>query len=127
MRTRKRYAVIAVLFVAGLFTGFYVGSTDPQSLFNRETSWDPMVSLLLTGVYLVAIVGGSLVLTGATDEVQRQAQYKAVAVAGGTYMILYPAWFMLWKGGHVPEPHHGVVFLVFWLSLAGASFWYRFR
>jgi hypothetical protein len=34
---------------------------------------------------------------------------------------------MLWKGGHVPEPHHGALFMAFWLCLAGASAWYRFR
>ena len=126
-RNRKRYAVLTVLFAAGLFSGYYVGHTDASSLFNRETSWDPNVSLLLAAIFVIAIVGGSVALHGTTDEVQRQAQYKAVAAAGAVYMLLYPTWFMLWKGGHVPEPHHGVMFLVFWLSLAGASLWYRFR
>ena len=127
MRRRKRYAVIAVLFAAGLGTGFYVGQSDPQSLFNREASWDPMISLLFTGIFLVAIIGGSIALHGNTDEVQRQAQYKAIALAGAVYMLLYPSWFMLWKGGHVAEPQHGILFVTFWLSLAGASLWYRFR
>jgi hypothetical protein len=127
VRRRKRYAVLTVLFAAGLFSGYYVGHTDAASLFNRETSWAPNVSLLLTAVYVIAIIGGSVALHGSTDEVQRQAQYKAVAAAGALYMLLYPSWFMLWKGAHVPEPHHGILFLVFWLSLAGASLWYRFR
>ena len=126
-RRRKRNLVLGILFAAGLATGFYVGHTDPQSLFNRETSWNPAVSLLLTAVFVLAIVGGSIALHGNTDEVERQAQYKAVALAGAGYMLLYPSWFMLWKGGHVPEPNHGIVFLVFWLSLAGGSLWYRFR
>lgn len=127
MRRRKRYAVVAVLFAAGLFTGFWVGSSNPESLFDRETGWDPAMSLLFTAIFLVAIIGSSIVLHGNTDEVQRQAQYKAVAFAGGIYMILYPSWFMLWKGAHVPEPHHGLLFVIFWLCLAGASLWYRYR
>jgi hypothetical protein len=127
LRRRKRNGVIAALFVAGLFTGYYVGHTDPGSLFDREASWDPAVSLVLAAIFLLGMIGGSIALHGNTDEVQRQAQYKAVAVAGGVYMLLYPTWFMLWKGGHVPEPHHGIAFLVFWLCLAAASLWYRFR
>jgi hypothetical protein len=126
-RRRKRYVVLAVLFAAGLFTGFYVGHTNPESMFDRESSWNPAVSLLLTAIFLIAIVGGSIALHGNTDELERQNQYKAVAISAGVYMLLYPSWFMLWKGGHVPEPHHGIVFVVFWLSLAGASLWYRFR
>ena len=127
LRRRKRYAVIAVLFAAGLFSGFYVGKTDPQSLFNAEASWNPAVSLLLTAVFLLAVVGGGFALHGNTDEVERQGQYKAVSLAAAVYMLLYPSWFMLWKGGHVPEPNHGILFVVFWLSLACASLWYRFR
>jgi hypothetical protein len=96
-------------------------------MFNRETSWNPAVSLLLTAIFLLSVIGGSLVLHGNTDEVERQSQYKAVSIGAGAYILLYPSWFMLWKGGHVPEPNHGVVFLVFWLSLSAASIWYRFR
>jgi hypothetical protein len=126
-RRRKKYAVLSVLFAAGLFTGLYVGRSGPHSLLDRQASWDPAVSLALAAIFVVAVVGGSIALHGGTDEVQRQAQYKAVTVAGGVYMLLYPAWFMLWKGGHVPEPHHAVLFVAFWLSLAGASLWYRLR
>ena len=127
LRRRKRSTVLGVLFAAGLFTGYYIGHSDPESLFNREMSWDPNVSLLLTAIFVIGIVGGSIALHGSTDEVQRQAQYKAVALAGAAYMLLYPSWFMLWKGGHLSEPHHGLMFMIFWLSLAGASLWYKFR
>jgi hypothetical protein len=127
LRRRKRYAVVAVLFTAGLVTGWYAGHSEQGSFFSGEANWDPTVSLVLTAMFLITIVGGSLVLHGSTDEVQRQAQFKATAIAGGAYMLLYPAWFMLWKGGHVAEPQHGILFVVFWLCLAGASIWYRFR
>jgi hypothetical protein len=90
-RRRRRYTVLAVLFAAGLFTGFYAGQSDPDILFSREASWDPTVSLALTAIFVIAIVGGSIVLHGSTDEVQRQAQYKAVTVAGAVYMLLYPS------------------------------------
>ena len=77
--------------------------------------------------FLIAVVGGGVVLHRSTDEVERHGQYKAVALAAAVYMRLYPSWFMLWKGGHNPEPNHAIVFVVFRLSLACATVWYRLR
>lgn len=124
---RRRFLVLGCLFAAGLFSGFYIGHTDPASLFDAEARWSPLVSLVLTGIFLAAMIGGSLALRGSMDELQRQTQYKAVSLAGAVYMLVYPSWFMLWKGGFVAEPAHGPLFILFWLSLATASVWYRFR
>ena len=33
------------------------------------------------------------------DEVERQRGYKAVSFAGAVLMVVYPTWFLLWKGG----------------------------
>ena len=49
------------------------------------------------------------------------------ALAGAGYMLAYPAWFLLWKGGVVAEPIHWVLFVGFWLLLAGGTIFYRFR
>lgn len=124
---RKRIAILSALFAAGLFTGFYIGFTDASTLFDGKAKWSPGVSLALLATFLIAMIGGSFALKDHMDEVQRQTAYKAGSFAGAAYLIGYPAWFLLWKGDFVAEPHHAVLFVMFWLSLAGASIWYRFR
>lgn len=123
----RRNAVIAALFAAGLVTGFYVGYQDGHAKLGIGGSWSPALALGLVAIYLVAVIGGGLLLNGNFDEVERQRSYKAVSFAGAVYIIVYPVWFLLWKGGLAAEPIHWATFGIFWLSLAGASLWYRFR
>ena len=40
------------------------------------------------------------------------------------FVVAYPAWFLLWKGGLLPEPHHLALFLIFY---AGAFLGYCIR
>jgi hypothetical protein len=61
------------------------------------------------------------------DEVDRQRGYKAASFAGTVLIVVYPAWYFLWRGGLVVEPIHWLLFGLFWLSLAFATLWYRFR
>jgi hypothetical protein len=124
---RRRVMIYGALFATGLLAGLYVGGSDPAPLFDREARWNPAVSLVLVAFLIVATTAGNLALRGSMDEVQRQARYKAAAFAGTAYLIAYPVWFILWKGRFVAEPEHGPIFILFWLCLAGASLWYRFR
>lgn len=127
-RRRRRTIVIGALFVAGMGTGFYMGYTDGAAYFEgRASVWSPTVAALLAAVYLIAIVGGSIALRGVMDEVERERSYKAGSLAGAVLMVVYPLWFLLWKGGFVVEPVHWVLFILFWLSLAGGMIWYKFR
>lgn len=126
-RRRKRGLVIGALFVAGLFTGFYVGHQEAETFFDGGSFWSPTVSLVLAGIYLVALIGGSLVLNGVMDEHERHRGYKTASLAGAVYLTVYPLWFLLWKGGFAPEPIHWLLFVLFWLSLALGTLWYRFR
>ena len=127
-RRRRRGIVIGGLFVAGMITGAYMGYTDGAAMIeNRASVWSPTVAASLAALYLAAILGGSLLLNGVMDEVERQRSYKAVSFAGAVLILVYPIWFLLWKGGFVVEPIHWVIFVLFWLSLALASLWYRFR
>ena len=127
-RRRKRWLIFAVLavigFVPGLYVGFQHGAAAAQS---QPLVWSPTVAALLAGLYLVAVAGGGILMNSVMDEVERQRGYKAVSFAGAALMVVYPTWFLLWKGGFVPEPVHWMLFVLFWLSLALASLFYRFR
>lgn len=127
-RRRKRWAIVAALAVAGFVPGLYLGYNDGAALAeSRSGIWSPALSLGLIGLYLGAVIGGHFLLRNVTDEVDRQNGYKAASFAGFTLMVVYPIWFLLWRGGFVPEPIHWMLFLLFWLSLALASLFYRFR
>jgi hypothetical protein len=127
-RRRRRWLIVAALagigFVPGLYVGFQHGAAAAES---RPLEWSPAFAASLAGLYLVAMAVGSLLLNRVMDEVERQRGYKAVSFAGAALMVVYPTWFLLWKGGFVAEPVHWMLFVLFWLSLALASLWYRFR
>jgi hypothetical protein len=127
-RRRKRWVIVVALAVAGFVPGLYLGKNHGAALAEGGSAlWSPTLSMALAGLYLAAVVGGGLLLRGVTDEVERQNGYKAASFAGMALMLVYPVWFLLWKGGFVHEPIHWVLFVIFWLSLVLASLWYRFR
>ena len=124
---RRRALTIGALVLVGGFSGFYVGLNEARAFFDGGSFWTPGVSLVLSALFIAAMIGGSILLQSSMDEVERDRSYKAAAAAGASFLLLYPLWFLLWKGGFVPEPIHWMLFLVFWATLALASLWYRFR
>lgn len=127
-RRRKRWLIVAALAVAGVVPGFYLGYQDGAALAESRTAiWPPTLVVALAGLYLVAVVGGGILLNKVADELDRQRSYKAVSFAGAVLMIVYPVWYLLWRGDLVLEPVHWMLFLLFWLSLALASLFHRFR
>ena len=127
-RRRKRWLIVGALAIVGVVPGFYLGYQDGAAMAqNRPAVWSPTFAAVMAGVYLFAVIGGGILLSRVTDELERQRGYKAVSFAGTALMLVYPTWYLLWRGGFVPEPVHWMLFLLFWLSLALASLYYRFR
>ena len=126
-RRRRKMIVIGGIVLIGFIGGFITGYTEAESLFTGPRIWPAPFAIGLAFSYLAAIVGGGIALARHTDEFEQQTQYKAVAVAAAGYLLIYPPWFLLWMADLVREPMHGVLFLVFWVSLALASLFYRFR
>ncbi len=125
-RRRRKLLIIGMLAASGFVPGLLVGMTDAGSLLEGGT-WSPAAAIGLAVDFLVAVGFGSWVLWRQTDEFQRAAQYKAVALAGGVYVIAYPIWFFLWKGGLAGEPLHWVLFVGFYLAMVIGLVAYRPR
>lgn len=127
-RRRKRWLIVAGLFAIGVVSGYSAGhyNVEPQAL-PSAWAWSPTVAAILAGVYLIASVAGSFLMNAVLDEVDRQRGYKAMSFAGTALIVVYPAWYMLWRGGLAAEPAHWMLFVLFWLSIALATLWYRFR
>lgn len=127
VRRNRKLQIIGGVFAIGMIVGFLVGYQDAQALFDGSRAWPPAMAIGIALSYLGAVIGGGAALSRHTDEFERMAQYRAVAFAALVYMLVYPVWFALWMGALVPEPQHGVLFIAFWASLAGASLFQRFR
>lgn len=127
-RRRQRWLIVAALTLVGVVPGFYLGYQDGSAMAqSRPLAWPPALAAGLAGLYLLALIGGGLLMNRVMDEVERQRGYKAVSFAGTVLMVVYPTWFLLWRGGFVPEPVHWMLFVLFWASLALATLWHRFR
>lgn len=123
--TRNRMIIFGLLFGVGLAAGIAAGNHAADNGFGG--TWPPAISIGTAILYVIAIIAGSVALSRVTDEVERAQSYKAVALAGAGYVLAYPVWFLLWKGGVAAEPIHWVLFVGFWLLLAGGTIFYRFR
>ena len=125
---RKRMMLFGCLFAGGLATGFYVGFREAGAIFHGEDGlWSPALALGMIAFFLIAIAAGSWILNGVMDELERARTYKAASMGGTLFMLAYPVWFLLWKGGFVREPIHWVMYAFFVFALLGAMAWYRIR
>ena len=124
---RNSKIVKGLLFGVGVASGAAIGFHVASNDLDFGAQWPPVISAGIAVLYLLAIGLGSIALSRLTDEVERYRNYKAAALAGAVYLVLYPVWFLLWKGGFVVEPVHWVLFVTFWFSLAAGSIYYRFR
>ena len=126
-RRRRKYWIIGVLAGIGFVAGFTAGFTQPHRLFDPSLSWSPALTVSLAVAWLVAVIGGGLLYGRHFDEFELANGYKAAAVGAGAYIVLYPVWLLLWKGGVLPEPMHFVIFLAFMAVTMVASLFYRVR
>lgn len=115
------------LFAAGLPCGAYLGWSLAANDLDLSAPISPVAALAMIAVFLLANIAGWVSLSKVIDEVERQNSYKAAAFAGAAYLVGYPVWFLLWKGGFTGEPIHWLLFVLFWFSLASAAVYYRIR
>lgn len=96
-------AVTGATFMLAI--GGFRGLADPKM--------SPPIAIVLTILYVVTIAVCSVIASRQSDEHEQSLSLWAYAYAGGTYLAVYPPWYLLWKGGLVREPQHGALFLLF--------------
>lgn len=124
---RQLKIIKGILFGIGLACGVLIGWHIGFNGLNLSDPWPPAMAAGIASLYVVAMIAGSVALSRVMDEVEKQRSYKAGALAGAIYVIVYPVWFLLWKGGFMIEPIHWLLFILFWVSLASGTIYYRFR
>jgi protein-S-isoprenylcysteine O-methyltransferase Ste14 len=120
------------LFVAAMFgIGVAVGMTgaafeiDPGGFLTGLLP--PGIALAMAAVATLALAVGTVIFLRRSDEVERGDNIWASAVAANALLIVYPAWFFLWKGGWVTEPSHVALFLIVYVTMMLAYLYRKFR
>lgn len=126
-RERRIMTVKGVLFAVGMVCGGYIGFTVARGGFDFSAGWPPEIAVGMAVLYVGSVLLGGWLISDSIDELEKFNHYRAAAVAGLAYMLVYPVWFLFWKAGLVMEPIHWALFLGFWISLVAATAWYRFR
>lgn len=85
--------------------------------------WAIAMSLLLLG----ALGYGGWRYHLATDELDRRDSMWASAWALNLYIAGYASWYLWWRGGLVPEPHHETIFVATMAAMLLAYLYKKLR
>ncbi|UZK64861.1 hypothetical protein [Sphingomonas sp. M1-B02] len=126
----RRRKIVGILFIAGALggvggglMGFYRDQNDPGLIGPLP----PVVAIVATAIMAVTIVVASWAYLRAVDEVERLTNYWSSMFTLYFFLVAYPAWYLLWKGGLVPEPRHEIIFVTVYLVMIAAYFWKKLR
>ncbi|HYD14374.1 MAG TPA: hypothetical protein VEC11_16130 [Allosphingosinicella sp.] len=126
-RRRRKFWIIGTLFVAGFVGGFTAGFTQADDLLDPNHFWPPALAISLAAAFLVVVIVGAIFYGRHLDEFEKAAKQKSVVAAAGAYVLVYPVWLLLWKGGLVREPMHFVIFIGFVAVMGLAKLFHRVR
>lgn len=102
-------------------------SADPLSILFAG----PLpVAVVLPLVFFWAVVMPVIAWfwhTRAIDEQEASAYRDGGYYAAYAYLILAPVWWLLWRGGLVPEPDGVAIYLTFSLVWSAVWFWKKYR
>ena len=126
-RRRRKFAIIAAMGAIGGIGGGIVGARESGRLFDLAHPWPPLLCLALAAAFLLAVALGKFILRSQIDEVERMAKLRATHAGAMLFLAGYPVWFLLWKGGFLPEPQHVAMFAIFLVASLLASLFYKFR
>ena len=126
-RRRRKLAVVVAMAAVGGIGGGIVGAREADHLFDLAYPWPPLLCLALAAAFLIAVAVGKLLLRRQIDEVERLAKLRATHAGAILLLVGYPIWFLLWKGGFLPEPQHVAIYVAFMVVALLASLYYKFR
>ncbi|BCA57408.1 hypothetical protein [Sphingomonas sp. HMP6] len=124
-RTAINFTILALLGGVVGFTAALVEQPDaPISAGGTIPAW---FAILAATVFVVAVVAGSVAYYRNMDELQRLDNYWATTVGANVFLLAYPVWLVLWKGGLVPAPDAMILYLVVLATTMTAYFWRKLR
>lgn len=125
-RRRRLYTIIGALMLSGFVIGFFSARFEREGggfLDGIPAAWAVTASI----VFLLACTIGTWRYYKVVDELERHDNRWAMMMSLNLYLIGYPIWFLLWKGGLVPEPSHEIIFVALYVALMAAYGWKKIR
>ena len=123
--------LLGVVIVEGLTAIGNFEMTDPSADSFSIFGSNPMptgIALLLVFVWAVVMpVVAWFWHTRAIDEQEASAYRDGGYYAAYVYLVLAPTWWLLWRGGFVPEPDGVAIFLIFSAIWSAVWFWKKYR
>ncbi|MBX9797578.1 hypothetical protein [Sphingomonas sp.] len=126
-RTRRIWLIIGSLGGLGFVAGFATAMFEKDTPGMFPGALPPAFAIAMSIVLVVAILIGSWRYFVAIDEVERQNNYIASTWGLNFYLLAYPVWFLLWRGGLVAEPMHETLFLATVAVMMAVYLWTKFR
>lgn len=127
-RRRRMYTIIGGLFGAGLISGLLVGYfEDEKRGLLAGNSIPPEIAIFSAVMFAIAVTFGTWRYIRAADELERRINAASTVMAGNVLLLGFPIWFLLWKGGLVPEPDAVWLFCAGFLASLLTYGWQKFR
>lgn len=129
-----------IILACGLLGGVMGAVVAGAGFLNAPDSAADPLSALVTGpmpvpvaLFLVFVWGVVMPVlawfwhTRAIDEQEASAYRDGGYYAAYAYLILTPAWWLLWRGDLLPEPDGVVIFFAFTFIWSAVWFWKKYR
>lgn len=118
--------------VIGLFLAFYdmniVGSEPSALAIFSERPIAPVIAILLAFFWAVIMpVIAWFWHKRAIDEQEASAYRDGGYYAAYAYLIGAPTWWLMWRGGFLPEPDGPAIFMIFALLWSAVWYWKKYR
>lgn len=126
------YGFVLVGCAIGLLPAFYetsVGNSDTgPPLLLADSPMPPVIALMLIFFWVVIMpIIAWFWHKRAIDEQEASAYRDGGYYAAYAFMIGAPTWWILWRGGFVPEPDGVAIFLLFASIWTAVWFWKKYR
>lgn len=129
-----------IILVCGLLGGAMGASFAATGFLNAPDETADPLSVLFSGplplavalalAFFWAVIMPAIAWfwhTRAIDEQEASAYRDGGYYAAYAYLILAPTWWLLWRGGLVPEPNGVVIFLAFSFLWSAIWLWKKYR
>lgn len=114
-------AFIACGIIATIGNAVFGGGAIPGFLRGELT---PVVAVGLVAAWIAVILLFVWFGRDMLDEHETSCAVYGQSAATGIVVFGYPVWFLLWKGGLIPEPSHVTLFATL-LFVSWAGFFYK--